>query len=226
MEYIEVDFLPFKINKKYNEAIKEIDSGQRIKLFNKYDAQLELWSNAFDDVYVMIKFDEINIIEDVNNILLEKYGKPKYIVYKGRKVWKINESYVTHGIGTFTNDEKVQIITIKCNLSIGIFDYEKYIEINKIYERIKNEFNFQESTNISIDYYNNLIICFDSLKYHYKVIIKNENIIIKILTNDVNKKIVQKRVKYKCLNLIELYDIINTFFEDRIIYDESLYKLK
>ena len=57
MKYIDLEFLPFKINKKYNKAIKEINCNEKIKLFGKYEAKINLYRNLFNKTKAIFNKD-------------------------------------------------------------------------------------------------------------------------------------------------------------------------
>ena len=71
MKYIDLEFLPFKINKKYNKAIKEINCYEKIKLFDKYEAKINLHRNLFNKTEAIFYIEELDIVDKLDNVLID-----------------------------------------------------------------------------------------------------------------------------------------------------------
>ena len=71
MKYIKLDFIPFKIHKKFTVAAKEINDMDNIKLFGKFDAKLTLYRNWFNKTNAIFSFDKFDIFDIHSTFLIQ-----------------------------------------------------------------------------------------------------------------------------------------------------------
>lgn len=224
MSYIEFAFLPLKINKKFNKAKKEIDCEKKIKLFDKYEAKINLFRNFINKTLVYLIIDELDKIDEINNLLISYYGKPNFISNCKMSVWKINDIYISHGREITRLDEDIHCLSISLLPPLGIYDYNSYNIIKVSHEKLRTEFNFKKAKFLSLDVLSELHLWYQSLNYVYIIDISKKHINICIRANQADKKLLCKNVKYRYKSNSEIYNIIYSFFKDRIVYDTSLYK--
>ncbi len=224
MKYIELEILPFSINKKFNKAIKEINCDTKIKLLGRYEARLNLKKILINKTKAIFFIDELQTIDEMDNVLIDYYGVPKYIDSNRLNVWKINGIYISHGIVTTRLDEKLHILSVCLVAPTGIYDYCNYQNILEIHEKLKTNFNLKKASFLYVDLFNKVNLRYESINYVYQFSISKKNINIHIATNDISKQMFQRQLKYAYKNISEIYDIIYSFLKNRILYDTSLYK--
>ena len=224
MKYIDLEFLPFKINKKYNKAIKEINCDEKIKLFGKYEAKVNLHRNLFNKTEAIFYIEELDIVDKLNNVLIDYYGLPHYIASNRLNVWKINDIYIMHGLPATRLDEEIHVISVSVVSPPGLYDYNSYKNILEIHERVKTAFNLKKATCLSVDLFSKISFWYESINYVYLISIDKKSVRITIVLKAGNTHSSQKQIKYIYKNSSEIYDIIYSFFKSRIVYDTSLYK--
>ena len=88
MNRIQFDFIPISFPVKYSDC-KKMNFPDVITLFNKFNTKVLLSKTLFNKVDITFIFDEFNSIDEVNNLLLERYGVPNMIKYGKTYIWKI-----------------------------------------------------------------------------------------------------------------------------------------
>lgn len=80
MKKIQFDFIPISFSVKYSDC-KKMNFPDVITLFNKFNTKVLLSKTLFNKVDITFIFDEFNSIDDINNLLFERYGVPNMIKY-------------------------------------------------------------------------------------------------------------------------------------------------
>ena len=61
MKYIDLSFIPFKVSKKYSNAIKEISTDKEIVLFDKFKTNVIITNTIITAPAIKIAFTEFSI---------------------------------------------------------------------------------------------------------------------------------------------------------------------
>lgn len=223
MKYIKLDFLPFKIHKKFNIAQKEINNMDNIQLFKKYDARLNLYRNWFNKTQALFLFNKLDNFEEINDLLISYYGKPQYISNTNSNAWKIEDIYIFHNIEINRLDKEIHTLSISLLPPTGLLDYNTYCYINDITNNIQNEFNFIETKILTKTSIHDVTLWFESLSYLYLINIDKKFIYIQI-HGRAAYNFIQKEQKFKYNEIKDINELLVKYFKEKIIFDSSLYK--
>lgn len=226
MKNIKLDFLPFTIYNSYNRTIKEINNLKTIKLFNKYDSEIEIKKTFFNKCNVIINILN-NDYENISLVLSDKYGNPKYTCSKYVNVWEINNIYLIHYYNIIEdNDQKHCLIITFKNPKIGI-NYNFYKNTEEIIEKISNDWNMRNNE-IKYDSVKQRIFCdLYTNKYIYFLNISKNKIIIVTTEYEINEDeeiimVDNWSVSRKYKETKEIDDIVSSYFEIVMTEDECL----
>jgi len=225
MKYIDLYFLPFKINKKYSKAIKEINIEDEILLFNKYNVDVKLYKYWFDNICVDFIFPDLSSINQIEEELMKTYGEPTYCSYNDNlKIWKHNKVYVTHGQEEQRFQDVYHILRLSFVKPGFITKYKTFKKYDILVSKIKQNYNFKKVINFSIGAIGEIRYLFETINCEYIVEIYKKKIEISIIIKNGNTSKLLKIIKYKYQNDEQLYNIINNFFNNQIPFDKELYK--
>lgn len=224
MKYIKLDFIPFKIHKKFTVAAKEINDMDNIKLFGKFDAKLTLYRNWFNKTNAIFSFDKFDIFDEIDNLLITSYGNPHYINDQNEKAWKIDDVYIFHGIEVTRLDVETHILSISLLPQTGLINYSIYWCLKDITVNINNDFNFIETKFLTKTSCNDITLWFESLSYLYLINIDKKYIYIQMHGISSEKKQIHKEQKFKYNEIKDINELLINYFNDKIKFDSSLYK--
>jgi len=226
MKYIDYDFIPFKINKSYKKSFEEIDTSITYKLFNKYDVTVRLFRNWFGKVCVDFVFTNEDFLNEIDNLLTERFNKPLYISGNGSKVWVDNKIYISHGVEEtrFQGCEhRLEISQIKPPFIAKIDRYEK---VFNIFNKLKYNFNFKETSNAFVGMLGEIHFLSKTQDYEYLIAVKKNQINmysseIKVMHDGIHS-IPFYHVTSRIKKNTDMYSIINSFFLYMMEYDKNL----
>lgn len=169
--YINFDFIPFKIHKKYSVALKEIDLSQKVTLFNKYISKIMLYKSLLNRSSVTFVLYEGDI-DTIHNELVRLFGQPKYLVHEGNSLWKVGGVYIEHGYYEDRLQDTLHVISITQYLPAFIMkNSDRYIKVNEMIDVIVANWQLDKASKLMIDIKRNIkiILRTDDFRYLVKV---------------------------------------------------------
>ncbi len=226
MKYIDYDFIPFKINRSYKKAFAEIDTSKTYKLFNKHDVTVRLIRNWFGKVCINFVFSNEECLDEIDNLLTERFNKPRYISGNSSKVWVDKGIYISHGIEEtrFQGCEhRLEISQVKPAFIVKI---DKFKKAFSIFNKLKYNFNFKEISNAFIGILGEIHFLSKTQDYEYLIVVKRNQINmysseIKVM-DDGTHSIPFYHETTRIKKDKDMYFIINSFFLYMMEYDENL----
>lgn len=224
MKKIQFDFIPISFPVKYSDC-KKTNFPDVITLFNKFNTKVLLSKTLFNKVDITFIFDEFNSIDDINNLLFERYGVPNMIKYGKTYIWRIDKLYLTHGEeDTYYQDSK-HILNLSYVAPFMSIDYSYYMMIDKVIKNILSIWNFKkEAQFISPSKHINYI--YETSNFRYVFILKKHKVSLgahEIWHEGKNKKELihwKQTSKFKAIKELEI--VINSFLSFIEEYDNSL----
>lgn len=225
MKYIDLSFIPFKVSKKYSNAIKEIRTDKEIVLFEKFKTNVNIFKNLINKVNIQFNFYDLENINEIDSLLIDLYGLPKYYhINSNMKVWVYNKIYITHGLVETRYNDVIHIISISLLKPPFILSYDKFVKYDEINKLLKQTYNFKRVNDISIGISKEVRFIYETINKVYLVCIYKNKLDIIISMKTDNRIKPYNKVNYKFNNNKEIYDILNNFFKNQIVYDKELYK--
>ena len=224
MNKIKFDFIPTSFPVKYNDCKKK-SFPDEMTLFNKFNAKVIFSKTLFNKVDITFIFEDFNSIEEINDILFEKYGVPCLIKYGKTYIWKIDKLYLTHGEEeTYYQDSK-HILNLSYVAPFMSIDYSYYMIIDKEIKNILSIWNFKKEVQF-ISSSKNINFFYKTNKFRYIFILKKRKISLQaheVWSEGKNiKELVHCKQKNIFKSIKELEIVINSFLSFLEDYDDSL----
>lgn len=231
MNYIELDFIPIKINKSYKQCCKEIIDKSRVILFDKIDTSISICKSGFDKVSIDFIFDDDLHKDEVYEELIKKYGKPHFLSISLLKIWKVNDFYISYGsVTTYPYDTNYYVLKVSL-YNPAYIKYDLYIQYTSALRSVYNQWNLSLllKPHIGSDNLFKEVSClYESTNYRYSFSIYNKKVRMcsykKTIRNNRLKLIKGHSKKVKFKNIDEIAAIINSYLVNMKKVDNSLSK--
>lgn len=224
MNKIQFDFIPIIIPAKYS-VCKKMKFPDSITLFNKFNTEVLLSKTIFDKVHITFIFDDFNSIDEINDLLFERYGAPNLIKYGKTYIWKIGKLYLTHGEeDTYYQDCK-HILNLSYISPFMSIDYSYYMMLDKEIKNILSIWSLKKSVQFispskEINYF------YETNEFRYIFMLKKHKVSLEvheIWSEGKNRKeLIHWKQKSKFKNLKELEIVITSFLSFIEEYDNYL----
>ena len=228
MEFLDLDFIPKKLPIQYKLCKKEIATNDLIVLFGKYPTKVTLSKTILGKIDITFEFENFEALEEINNLLFQKYGEPQYIQSESTYIWNLGKIFISHGEEEIYYQNSVHFLNISFAKPFRGIDYSYYNEYNLFMKRCISVWNLQKYTGF-IDFAGRIHYFYQTKNFRY--IFSFDKHKIKMEAHEINKtdKLIKELVHWKQKNrfkeLSELDVIINSFLLYLEEYDLDLHQI-
>lgn len=229
-KYIEFDFLPIKINRKYKIAINQIPKDTKVVIFNKYQAAISLCKNWFGKVNAMIIFEDIEVKNEIFKKLVTEFGQPKFVSFSNLNIWMIDDLYLSFGEKELHLNDTRLVIEISLIKPLVRMKYNEFLDKTFVLRNIVKSWNVEFVFEPVVQIDKTVMCSYHSDLYQYTIYIKKNRLEIfsqeKKVMDDGIHFIPGYNRKHKFESQNELEILIDSFFEYMEKDDSTLSRKK